>query len=227
MKFMNKKLTSLDKYKRYKKKKEVNTVTFSKIRILMAVMFLIFFALVCRLGFLQFVQGASLKEMAYKQQTINSLINPKRGNILDATGKTLATSAQVDTVSINPTKIVGKTDDETKVKKEKVAKAFSEIFELDYEETLNKVNSTSSIQTIARQVEKDKIDKLKTWMKDNKISVGINIDEDTKRYYPYDNLAAYVIGFCNDENQGIYGVERSYNSYLTGTPRKNSYINRC
>ena len=224
---MNKKLTSLDKYRRYKKKKEVNTVTFNKIRILMAVMFVVFFALVCRLGFLQFVQGSSLKEMAYKQQTINSLINPKRGNILDSTGKTLATSAQVDTVSINPTKIVGKTDDETKVKKEKVAKAFSEIFELDYEETFNKVNSTSSIQTIARQVEKDKIDKLRTWMKENKISVGINIDEDTKRYYPYNNLAAYVIGFCNDENQGIYGVERSYNSYLTGTPRKNSYINRC
>ena len=57
-------------------------------------------------------------------------------------------------------------------------------------------------------------------MKENKISTGINIDEDTRRYYPYNNLAAYVIGFCNSDNQGIYGIERSYNSYLTGTPGK-------
>lgn len=132
-------------------------------------------------------------------------------------GKSLAISAHVDTVSINPTKI--KDDDKIKNKKEKVAKAFSEIFELDYEETLAKVNSESSVQMIAKRVEQDKIDKLKEWMKENNISVGINIDEDTKRYYPYNNLASYVIGFCNNDNQGIYGVERSYNSYLTGTPR--------
>ncbi len=217
---MGKKFTKLSEYKKYKKDKmNVNTVTSKRIRIGMILLIFILLALMGRIGFLQFVQGASLKEMAYKQQTVNRIINPKRGNILDATGKVLATSAQVDTVSINPTKIVGKNADETKVKKESTARALSEIFELNYEETLEKVNSTSSIQTIAKQVEKDKIDKLRTWMKDNKVSVGINIDEDTKRYYPYDNLAAYVIGFCNDENQGIYGVERSYNSYLTGTPR--------
>lgn len=87
-----------------------------------------------------------------------------------------------------------------------------------------KVNSESSVQTIAKRVEQDKIDKLKTWMKENDISVGINIDEDTKRYYPYNNLAAYVVGFCNNDNQGIYGIERSYNSYLNGTPRKNCYL---
>lgn len=73
---------------------------------------------------------------------------------------------------------------------------------------------------IAKRVEQDKIDKLKEWMNETKISTGINIDEDTKRYYPYNNLASYVIGFCNNDNQGIYGIERSYNSYLTGTPGK-------
>lgn len=215
---MNKKVTNLNKYKR--KKGPANTVTSNRIRIFMTCILIIFVALILRIGFLQFIQGASLKEMAYKQQTVNSLINPKRGNILDSTGKVLAASAQVDTVSINPTKIKDKNDELTKIKKEKVAKAFSEIFELDYAETLEKVNSTSSIQTIAKRVEKDKIDKLKSWMKENEISAGINIDEDTKRYYPYNNLASYVIGFCNDENQGIYGIERSYNSYLTGTPGK-------
>ena len=172
---------------------------------------------------LQIIQGADLKEQAFKQQTVSRLISPNRGNILDCNGKALAISAKVDTVSINPTKIKGKTDEDTKQKKEKVAKAFSDIFELDYSETLEKVNSTSAVQTIVKKVEHDKIDELKKWMEDNDISVGINIDEDTKRYYPYNNLAAYVIGFCNSENQGIYGIERSYNSYLTGTPRKNCY----
>lgn len=212
----NKKLKKFNK----KVKKDINNVTSRKIRACMFCMFVVLFGLLFRIGFLQFVQGADLKEKAYKQQTINKLISPKRGNILDSTGKVLATSASVDTVSINPTKIKGNNDQETKEKKEGLAKAFSEIFELDYEETLSKVNSTSSIQTIARKVEQDKIDKLETWMEENKVSVGINIDEDTKRYYPYNNLAAYVIGFCNSENQGIYGVERSYNSYLTGTPGK-------
>lgn len=197
-----------------------NTVTSKRIRNAMLCMFFILFCLVVRIGYLQFVQGAELKEKAFKQQTVSKLINPKRGNILDCNGKSLAISAKVDTVSINPTKIKGKTDEETKAKKEKVAKAFCEIFELDYEETLEKVNSTSSIQTIAKRVEQDKIDKLKAWMEENDISTGINIDEDTKRYYPYNNLAAYVIGFCNNDNQGIYGIERSYNSYLTGTPGK-------
>lgn len=221
----------MDKYNKRNRKlnkkepKFTNTVTSKRLRYGMVFLFLILFVLIFRLGILQFVQGADLKEKAFKQQTVSKLINPKRGNILDSTGKSLAISAKVDTVSINPSRITGKTDEETKTKKEKVAKAFSEIFELDYEETLAKVNSNSSVQTIAKRVEQDKIDKLKAWMEENKITTGINIDEDTKRYYPYNNLASYVVGFCNNDNQGIYGIERAYNSYLTGTPRKNCYYN--
>lgn len=192
-----------------------------RIRTLMICIFTVFLLLIGRLGFLQFVQGSSLKEQAYRQQTVNRLISPTRGNILDATGKTLATSASVDTVSVNPTKIKGKTAEETKAKKEKIAKAFSEIFELNYDETLEKLNSTSSVQTIAKKVENDKIEQLKSWMKDNDISAGINIDEDTKRYYPYNNLASHVIGFTGDDNQGLYGIEQKWDNSLAGTPRKN------
>ena len=208
------------KPKNKKTKVPSNTVTSKKISYVMFSLFFLLFCLIIRLAFLQFVQGADLKEKAFKQQTVSQLISPKRGNILDTNGKSLAISAKVDTVSINPTKITDKTEALTKAKKEKVAKAFSEIFELNYDETLEKLNSTASVQTIAKKVEQDKIDELKNWMKENDISTGINIDEDTKRYYPYNNLASYVIGFCNSENQGIYGVERSYNSYLTGTPGK-------
>ena len=58
------------------------------------------------------------------------------------------------------------------------------------------------------------------WMEENKISVGINIDEDTKRYYPYSTVASNVIGFCGSDNQGLSGIESKWDSVLTGTPGK-------
>ena len=198
-----------------------NLIHTKKIKITLIVTLLIFSLLLGRLGFLQFVQGNYLKEQAYKQQTINQIISPKRGNIYDSTGKALAISAQVDTVTINPTKIKDDTSDtKTKELKEKVAKAFSDIFELNYEEVLEKVSSQSQVETIAKKVEKEKVETLKTWMNTNKITTGINIDEDSKRYYPYSTLASNVIGFCGSENQGSSGIENKWNSILTGTPGK-------
>lgn len=179
--------------------------------------------LIVRIGVIQFVNGAYLKEKAYSQQTINQIISPKRGNIYDSTGnKVLATSVAVDTITINPTKIVDKDDDaeKTAALKEKVAKGLSEIFELDYNETLEKVNSKTQVQTIAKKVEQDKVETLKNWMKENDISVGINIDEDTKRYYQYDTVLSNVLGFCGTDNNGIVGIESTWNSVLQGTPGK-------
>ena len=54
-------------------------------------------------------------------------------------------------------------------------------------------------------------------MQENNISSGINIDEDTKRYYPYSNTASQVIGFCGSDNQGLDGVEAKYDEELKGT----------
>ena len=157
-----------------------------------------------------------------EQQSINQIISPKRGNIYDSTGKVLATSASVDTITINPNSIKDESNDEQKTKelKEKVAKAFSDIFGLDYNSTLEKVTSTAQVETIAKKVEKDKVDQLKNWMEENKISAGINIDEDTKRYYPYNNALSHVLGFCGDDNDGKYGIELKWNSTLTGTAGK-------
>ena len=191
-----------------------------KLRIMLLISVLIFVLLLIRIGFLQFIQGNYLKELAYRQQSINQIISPKRGNIYDSTGKALAISAQVDTITINPTKIVEDSESDTTTLKEKVAKGLSDIFSLDYEETLKKVNSNSSVETIAKKVENDKVDELKKWMEDNDISVGINIDEDNKRYYPYSTVASNVIGFCGSDNQGLSGIESKWDSVLTGTPGK-------
>lgn len=198
-----------------------NLIHTKKLKLTLIITIIIFIILIIRIGFLQFVEGNSLKEMAYKQQTINQIISPKRGNIYDSTGKkALAISAQVDTITINPQKISKNNDVDTKDYKEKVARALSEIFELNYDETLEKVNSNSQVETIVKKVEQEKVDKLRTWMKDNKISVGINIDEDTKRYYPYSTIASHVIGFCGNDNQGLNGIESKWDSILTGTPGK-------
>ena len=197
-----------------------NFIQSKKLKIALISTILIFTLLIGRIGFLQFVQGNYLKEQAYNQQAINQIISPKRGNIYDSTGKALAISAQVDTITINPSKLVEKTNEATTTLKETVAKGLSEIFELDYNETLNKVNSSSQVETIAKKVDQTKVATLKNWMKENNISVGINIDEDNKRYYPYNNLASQVIGFCGNDNQGLSGIESTWDTILTGTPGK-------
>ena len=197
-----------------------NLIYTTKLRNTFIVIIVIFVLLLGRIGYLQFVDGAYLTEMAYQQQAINQILSPKRGNIYDSTGNALAISAQVDTITINPNRIVGDTDEETKTLKETVAKGLSDIFELDYNETLEKVNSESQVETIIKKVEQDKVDELEAWMEENDISVGINIDEDTKRYYPYGDLASSVIGFCGSDNQGLSGIESKWDSVLTGTPGK-------
>ena len=181
-----------------------------KMRNMLFIVFLIIIILIGRLGYIQLIQGKELSELAYEQQTLDRAINPKRGTIYDATGTVLAQSSTVETVTVNPGNISAEN-------KEKVAKKLAEIFELDYEKVLKKVSKRSSIETIAKRVNKEKTDELRKWMEENKITVGINIDEDTKRYYPYNNLASQIIGFCGSDNQGLDGIEAKYDKELSGT----------
>lgn len=193
-----------------------NNISKKNLRNMLIVIITLFVLLTSRLFFLQIVDGERLTTLAVNQQTTSEIINSKRGNIYDSTGVALAKSETVDTISINPKKIVKKKASDTKAYKELVAKGLSNIFKLDYKETLAKVNSTASVETIVKKVEENKVNELKKWIKDNKIGVGINIDEDTKRYYPYKTLASQVIGICGTDNQGLSGIEYSYDSILKG-----------
>ena len=212
----------LEKQQNKKYKKQIKTKNdkpeekFSEIsrrkrmKVWMLVVVLISCLFIGRIGWIQFVMGDELKQMAYEQQSLDRAVNPRRGTIYDATGKTiLAVSSTVNTITINPNNI-------SKENKEKVANALANIFELDYETVLKKVKRNTSIETIARKVEKEKADELRIWMEDNDIDVGINIDEDTKRYYPYNSLASQVIGFCGSDNQGLDGIEAIYEDELQG-----------
>ena len=169
---------------------------------------------VIRIAWIQFIDGDKLSQMALIQQSMDRAVSPKRGTIYDATGKNiLAVSSTVNTITVNPNNIA-------KENKEKVARALANIFNLEYEKVLKKVSKNSSIETIAKRVEKDKSDELRIWMSDNNIEIGINIDEDTKRYYPYNSLASQAIGFCGYDNQGLDGIEAIYEEELQGEKGK-------
>lgn len=221
-----KKKNNVYKFKNSKEASKKLLTINERLGIILIAFILLFILLIGRLGWLQIVKGTELEEQMHRQLTASKTISPKRGTIYDSTGKALAISARVDTVSIDPTKIIVEDDDgnidekKTKKLKEETAKAFSEIFGFKYEDMLKKVSSQDTNVTIAKKVENDKIEKLKAWMEENEVYSGINIDEDTKRYYPYDNLASNLIGFCGTDNQGLWGLEYKWNDILTGTPGK-------
>ena len=185
-----------------------------KLRNTLFLFLLIILLLFTRIGYIQFIWGTELSNMASSQQAQSRNITAKRGTIYDSTGKyILAVSSSVESVNVNPTNIPAEL-------KEKVATALSEIFELDYETVLKKVSKRSSIETIVKKVDKEKTDELRNWMTENGITTGINIDEDSKRHYPYNDLAAQVIGFCGSDNQGLDGIEAKYDDELKGTNGK-------
>ena len=208
IKKMKKKMKKNEKFRLVQK---VGTITRKKrMRNMIFVVLIIMFGLAFRIGWIQFKMGNKLQHMAHLQQTLEREFNPKRGTIYDATGeKILAVSASVESITVNPVNISSEN-------KEKVARKLSELFELDYEKVLKKVSKRSSIETIAKKVDKSKTDELRIWLDENNITTGVNIDVDTKRYYPYNSLAAQIIGFCGSDNQGLMGIEAKYDSELKG-----------
>lgn len=161
-------------------------------------------------AYIQFVRGEELQMKAYGQQSSERTVTASRGTIYDRSGENiLAQSSTVETVTVNPVNIAVEN-------KEKVARILADIFELDYDKILKRVNKNSSIETIVKRVEKEKTDELRKWMQANNIYSGINIDEDTKRFYPEASLASHIIGFCGSDNQGLDGIEAKYNDILTG-----------
>ena len=183
--------------------------TKKRIRIMLFIVIIIFIILLIRLFWIQVIQGKRLSQMAQEQQNLDREISAKRGIIYDRNGEILAMSASSEMITINPNNI-------PKEKKELVARKISEVLEIDYEKILKKVNRNSSIEIISKKIEKEKSNVLRQWMIENNIDQGINIDEDTKRYYPYSKLASQIIGFCGSDNQGLNGIEAKYDETLKG-----------
>lgn len=191
-----------------------NTVSISKLKIVILTIFILLLALIVRIGFLQFVNGKTLKQKASSQLYYTQTISANRGSIYDSTGTVLATSYAADNIIIVPSKI----DEE---EKNLVASALSSIFELDFNQVLAELNSSKSKITLVKNASKDKVDQLEKWIEENDITYGAIYSEDTvARYYPYSTLASNVIGFCGTDSQGLSGIEYTWDSVLTGTSGK-------
>ena len=204
-----------------KKSKKVEKINLKNKRILtifLIVLVILFLLLIVRIAVLQFVQGNDLKLKASIQQTTTRTLHANRGNIYDSKGKVLASSANVDTVSVNPKNIYY--SDKTEVPKDILASKFSELFSLDYNETLEKLNSDTTYVVIADKVNSIVVDSLKSWLRENKITSGINIDSTISRYYPHNNLASNLIGFTGSDTHGSWGLEYTLDDTLSGTDGK-------
>lgn len=129
-------------------------------------------------------------------------IKAARGEIVDRNGTVLATNKTVCTISVIHSQI---TDSEG------VIKALSEALSMDEETVRTKVEKISSMERIKTNVEKETGDAIRNLELD-----GVKVDEDFKRYYPYDELASKVLGFTGGDNQGIIGLEVKYEEYLKG-----------
>lgn len=183
--------------------------TKKRIRIMLFIILIVLGLLIIKIAWIQLVKGKFYKALAEQQQNLDREISAKRGIIYDRNGEILAMSASSEMITINPNNI-------PKEKKELVARKISEVLELDYEKVLKKVNRNSSIEIIDKKVEKEKSNIIREWLIENNIDQGINIDEDTKRYYPYSKLGSQIIGFCGSDNQGLNGIEAKYDEILKG-----------
>ncbi len=173
-----------------------------------------FIVVIGRLFFLQVVNAEEWQTRAIKQQLRSTTINANRGTIYDRNQKVLAKSANVWTVFISPADI--KNAEEAA----KIAAGLSKILEVDEDKILEKTKKTGSYYEIIKQkVEKEQFDEINQFITDNNLK-GVHMEEDTKRYYPYGDLAATVLGFTGSENHGAYGLEAYYDKTLSGTPGK-------
>ena len=152
------------------------------------------------------------REYANAQQLSEDTIPADRGTIYDTNGNVLAESYTVWTVQLSPVTIA----DEDK---ELVAQFLAETLELDYNTVLAQCMQTNRYAVVKRQVEKPVADAIREFAEENGIT-AIALIEDTKRYYPNNDLASHVIGYVGSDNQGLGGIELEYDDLLTGTPGK-------
>ena len=177
-----------------------------KIMVMFTAVFLALLFLMGRLVYLMIFCSEYYGQKAQSLHERERDIKAARGKILDANGVILATNKSVCTISVIHSQI----EDE-----EAVVKALVKELGLPEEAVRKRVEKISSIERIKTNVPKETGDKIRAYK-----LAGIKVDEDYKRYYPYDTLASKVLGFTGGDNQGIVGLEVKYDSYLQGTNGK-------
>ena len=162
----------------------------------------IILALVGRLVYLMVFDAQYYQKKAEALHEREREIKAARGEIVDAGGTVLATNKTVCTISVIHSQVK---DPET------VIRELSAALEMDETTVRARVEKVSSMERIKANVDKATGDKIR-----NLELEGVKVDEDFKRYYPYNELASKVLGFTGGDNQGIIGLEVKYEEYLKG-----------
>lgn len=193
-----------------------------------------FFLVVCilivclagRVGWVQVVRGEEYSSMAVEQQTSDVPITAKRGVIYDRNKKELAVSAVTNTIWVRPASVTDNTltAEENESRINRTVKNLAEILEMDEEEVREDVTQKRLLVRVAKHVDKERADLIREGMNADvkktpeKKIYGIEIAEDTRRYYPMGAFASHLLGSTTDDNQGLAGIELKYNKYLSGIP---------
>ncbi len=185
--------------------------------IFIAAAFALLMALLClRIGWIQIVRGKDLSRQALDQQTSDNTVSAKRGSIYDRNYKVLASNITVESISISP-ETLRKSIEEKGLGVDSVARNIGDILDMDMETVKDKIDKKIQNETLKKKVDKEVADTLREYVDSVDLS-GIVFTEDVKRYYPYNNFAAQVIGFCGTDNQGLEGIESIYDDQLSGVP---------
>ena len=159
-------------------------------------------ALIGRLIYLMIFDAEYYQELAEDLHEREREIKAARGEIVDRNGIVLATNKTVCTISVIHSQIKDA---------EEVIAVLSRELEMDSETVRKRVEKVSSMEKVRTNVEKEVGDRIRNYN-----LAGVKVDEDYKRYYPYDETASKVLGFTGGDNQGIIGLEVKYEEYLKG-----------
>ena len=182
--------------------KKNKTYNKKKIMVVFLCAALVLAALIGRLVYLMIFDADYYQELAQDLHEREREIKAARGEIVDRNGVVLATNRTVCTISVIHSQVE---------KPEEVISVLSRELELDEAEVRKKVEKVSSMEKIKTNVDKEVGDRIRGYD-----LAGVKVDEDYKRYYPYDELASRVLGFTGGDNQGIIGLEVKYEEYLKG-----------
>ena len=200
--------------------RRANRVIQSRTFVLMLIMGIgMFIVLFFKLYSLQITRHEELQAKAVSQQTRSSVVTANRGTIYDASGNILAISSTAETIFLSPKEMndaLNDTENPAAWTKEMVASTLAKILDISEEGILKKMTRTDSMYEVLKyRVDEDIADQVRKFINDNKVK-GVYLSTDAKRYYPYGDLAAQVIGFVGTDYTGLFGLEAEYDKKLQG-----------
>lgn len=184
-----------------------------RMKLILLLVFVLFLVILGRIFWIQVIQYDELNDLATSLWQRNLPITADRGKILDRNGKILATNITTTTLYVVPNQI----DD-----KEGVAYQLANILEADYEAILAHLKKRTYLEKInpeGRQLSSEVAEKISSLNID-----GLYLMRESKRYYPYGDLLAHVLGYVGIDNQGLSGLELQYDEYLSGKDGAIKYI---